>query len=31
MGFLTQTVGAVVNVVEGATGGQGSGAGDWTE
>lgn len=31
MGFITQAVGGVVNVVEGATGTQGSGAGDWTE
>ena len=31
MGFLTQTVGAVVNLVENATGNQGSGTGDWTE
>jgi uncharacterized protein YjbJ (UPF0337 family) len=31
MGFLTHTVGAIVNVVENSTGTQGSGAGDWTE
>ena len=31
MGLLTQVVGTVVNVVENATGNQGSGAGDWTE
>jgi hypothetical protein len=31
MGLLSHTVGAVVTVVENATGNQGSGAGDWTE